>query len=328
MSLSGYEKAAIFLTSVGEEAATEVFKCLDMEDIGKISQHMTRLKKVKRTAVVEVFKEAYEIIARGDFHHVGGEEFLKRILSKRLGEEGATKILQIASQESPFDALKSVDSRTLMNLLIREHPQTIALILCLLEPVQAAKVLTSLPDELMADVSMRIANIESIPENAIEEINEVLKGQLNANKSKGKKLSGVKTIAGILNQCNRNNEQVILEKIYEHNNTLAESIKRSMFTFEDLVKIDDRGIQNVLKEISTEDLAVALKTTSEALKEKIFKNMSQRAVQMLKEEMQTKGPIRVSDVEKAQQTILSIIKKLEADGKIVLGGKGGEELIV
>jgi flagellar motor switch protein FliG len=328
MSLSGYEKAAIFLTSVGEEAATEVFKCLDMEDIGKISQHMTRLKKVKRTAVVEVFKEAYEIIARGDFHHVGGEEFLKRILSKRLGEEGATKILQIASHESPFDALKSVDSRTLMNLLIREHPQTIALILCLLEPVQAAKVLTSLPDELMADVSMRIANIESIPENAIEEINEVLKGQLNANKSKGKKLSGVKTIAGILNQCNRNNEQVILEKIYEHNNTLAESIKRSMFTFEDLVKIDDRGIQNVLKEISTEDLAVALKTTSEALKEKIFKNMSQRAVQMLKEEMQTKGPIRVSDVEKAQQTILSIIKKLEADGKIVLGGKGGEELIV
>jgi flagellar motor switch protein FliG len=328
MSLSGYEKAAIFLTSVGEEAATEVFKCLDMEDIGKISQHMTRLKKVKRTAVVEVFKEAYEIIAKGDFHHVGGEEFLKRILSKRLGEEGATKILQIASQESPFDALKSVDSRTLMNLLVREHPQTIALILCLLEPVQAAKVLTSLPDELMADVSMRIANIESIPENAIEEINEVLKGQLNANKSKGKKLSGVKTIAGILNQCNRNNEQVILEKIYEHNNTLAESIKRSMFTFEDLVKIDDRGIQNVLKEISTEDLAVALKTTSEALKEKIFKNMSQRAVQMLKEEMQTKGPIRVSDVEKAQQTILSIIKKLEADGKIVLAGKGGEELIV
>ena len=328
MPLSGYEKAAIFLTTVGEEAATEVFKCLDMEDIGKISQHMTRLKKVKRTAVVEVLKEAHEIIARGDLHHAGGEEFLKRILSKRLGEDGATKMLQMASQESPFDTLKSVDSRTLMNLLIREHPQTIALILCLLEPVQAAKVLTSLPDELMSDVSMRIANIESIPENAIEEINEVLKGQLNANKSKGKKLSGVKTIADILNQCNRNNEQVILEKIYEHNNTLAESIKRSMFTFEDLVKIDDRGIQNVLKEIGTEDLAVALKTTSEALKEKIFKNMSQRAVQMLKEEMQTKGPIRVSDVEKAQQTILSITKKLEADGKIVLAGKGGEELIV
>ena len=163
MPLSGYEKAAIFLTSVGEEAATEVFKCLDMEDIGKISQHMTGLKKVKRTAVVEVLKEAYEIIARGDMHHVGGEEFLKRILSKRLGEEGAAKILQMASQESPLDALKSVDSRTLTNLLIGEHPQTIALILCLLEPVQAAKVLTSLPDELMADVSMRIANIESIP---------------------------------------------------------------------------------------------------------------------------------------------------------------------
>jgi len=328
MSLSGYEKAAIFLTSVGEEAATEVFKCLDMEDIGKISQHMTRLKKVKRTAVVEVLKEAHEIIARGDFHHVGGEEFLKRILSKRLGEEGAAKILQMASQESPLDALKSVDSKILTNFLCEEHPQTIALILCLLEPVQAAKVLTSLPDKLMADVSMRIANIESIPEGAIEEINEVLKVQMDIGRGKGKKLGGIKTIAEILNQCTRTNEQVILEQINEQDNAVAESIRQNMFVFDDLLKIDDRGIQTILKEMGTEELVLALKTTSEAFKGKIFKNMSQRAAQMLKEEMQIKGPVRVSDVEKAQQTILNIAKKLEAEGKIVLGGKGGEELIV
>jgi flagellar motor switch protein FliG len=180
----------------------------------------------------------------------------------------------------------------------------------------------------MADVSIRIANIERIPESAIEEINEVLKGQLDVGKGKGKKLGGIKTMADILNQCNKNNEQVILEKILEQNNTLAESIKQSMFTFEDLVKVDDRGMQAILKEISTEDLALALKTTSEALREKIFKNMSQRAAQILKEEMQTKGPVRVSDVEKAQQIILNITKKLEAEGKIILAGRGGEELIV
>jgi flagellar motor switch protein FliG len=326
MSLSGFEKAAIFLSSVGEDAATEVFKYLNMEDIGKISQHMTKLKRIRHTAVIEVLKEAQEIIVRGDMHF-GGDEFLKRILSKRLGEEGATKILQMACEESPLDALKSVDSKTLLNILIGEHPQTIALILCLLEPVQAARVLTSLPDELMADVSVRIANIERIPESAIAEINEVLKGQLDVSKGKGKKLGGIKTMADILNQCNKNNEQIILEKIFEQSDTLAESIKRIMFTFEDLVKVDDRGIQAILKEISTEDLALALKTTSEALKEKIFKNMSQRAAQILKEEMQTKGPVRVSDVEKAQQIILSITKKLETEGKIILAGKGGEEII-
>ena len=327
MSLSGFEKAAIFLSSVGEEAATEVLKYLNMEDIGKISHHMTRLKRIKHTTVFEVMKEAQEIIVRGDIHF-GDKEFVKRILSKRLGEEGAIKMLQMASEESPLDALKSVDSKTLLNIIVEEHPQTIALILCLLEPVQAAKVLTSLPDELMADVSIRIANIERIPESAIGEINEVLKGQLDVGKGKGKKLGGIKTMADILNQCNKNNEQIILEKILEQDNTLAESIKQSMFTFEDLVKVDDRGTQAILKEISTEDLALALKTTSEALREKIFKNMSQRAAQILKEEMQTKGPVRVSDVEKAQQTILNITKKLETEGKIILAGRGGEELIV
>jgi len=327
MPLSGYEKAAIFLSSIGEEAATEVLKCLDVEDIGKISGHMTKLKRIKNTTIIEVLKEAQEMIVSGDVR-VGGSEYVKRILSKRLGEEGATKILEMASEESPLDILRTVDSKTLLNLLIGEHPQTIALILCLMPPVQAARVLTSLPDELMADVSLRIANIERIPETAIEEINEVLKGQLTVGKGKGKKLGGIKTIADILNQCNKSNEQVILEKIYEQDNSLAESIKQSMFIFEDIIKIDDRGIQTILKEVSTEDLALALKTTSETLKEKIFKNMSQRAAQILKEEMQTKGPVRVSDVEKAQQAILNITKKLDADGKIILAGKGGEELIV
>lgn len=327
MPLSGYEKAAIFLSSIGEEAAAEVLRYLDVQDIGKISLYMTRLKRVKRTTMNEVMKEAQQIISRGDIH-VGGEDFVKKILSKRLGEEGAAKILQMASDESFLDTLKWVDVKTLSNFLEEEHPQTIALILCLLEPIQAARVLTSLPDELMADVAMRIANTERIPENAIEEINEVLKGQLDICKGREKKIGGIKTIAEILNQCGRTNEQTILERINEQNNMLAESIKQNMFTFEDLVKVDDRGTQTLLKEISTEDLSLALKTSSEALREKIFKNMSQRAAQILKEEIQTRGPVRVSDVEKAQQTIVSVARKLEVEGKIMLAGRGGEELVV
>ncbi|MEW6569724.1 MAG: flagellar motor switch protein FliG [Nitrospirota bacterium] len=327
MPLSGYEKAAIFLSSIGEDVAAEVLKHLDIKEIGKISMHMARFKRIKRSTINEVLNEAKEIIYRGDLH-VGGEEFIKKVLSKGLGEDSATKILEMASAENPLDALKWVDTRTLTNFLVREHPQTITLIISLLEPAQAAKVLTSLPETLMADVAMRIATTDRIPESAIEEINEVLKGQLDVSKGKGKKLDGVKTVAEILNQCTRANEQTIIERINEQDNALAESIRQHMFVFDDLVKVDDKGIQTILKEITTEDLSLALKTTSEALKEKIFKNMSQRAVQILKEEMQTRGPARVSDVEKAQQNIVNVARRLEAEGKIVLAGRGGEEIVV
>lgn len=326
MPLSGYEKAAIFLSSVGEEAAAEVLKYLDEKEIGNISIYMTKLKRIKQTTIHEVLKEAKEMISKGDMH-IGGEEFVKKILSKRLGEETATKILQKASDESLLDALKGVDSKILSNFLAGEHPQTIALVICLLEPMQAASVLTSLPDALMADVAMRIAKTERIPESAIEEINEVLKGQLDMGRGKEKKLGGVKTIAEILNQCSRTNEQTILERINEENNVLAESIRQNMFTFDDLLKVDDRGIQTILKEISRENLSLALKTTSEDLKERIFKNMPQRAVIILKEEMQTRGPVRVSEVEKAQQTIVSVARRLEAEGTIILSGRGGEDLV-
>ncbi|HAM51256.1 MAG TPA: flagellar motor switch protein FliG [Nitrospiraceae bacterium] len=326
MPVNGYEKAAIFLSSIGEEAAAEVLKALDAQDIGKITMHMTRMKRVNRAIVDDVFKEAEEMLSKGDLH-MGGEEYVRKVLSKGLGEDGAVKILEMASKEGPLDSLKWIDSRTLSNFLQAEHPQTIALVICLLEPVQASEVLASLPETIKADVAMRIATTERIPESAIEELNEVLKGQLEIGKGKGKKLGGAKTIAEILNHVDRTTEQTVLEKIEEQNDMLADSIRRLMFVFDDLVKVDDRGIQMILKEISTEDLLIALKTASEALKEKIYKNMSQKATQILKEEMQTKGPVRVSDVEKAQQNIVKAARKLETEGRIVLAGRGGEEFV-
>jgi len=327
MPLSGYEKAAVFLSALGEDTAAEVLKGLDVKEIGKITMHMTRLKTISRDTIDNVLKEVAESVHRGDVR-VGGADFVKKVLSKGLGEDGALKMMEMASKEGPLESLRWVDPKTLVNFLVTEHPQTIALIICLLEPMQAAEVLSALPDNIKPDVAMRIASTERIPEHAIEELKEVLKGQLDMGKNKGMKLGGTKTIAEILNQCDRSTEQSVLGKIDEQNNVLADSIRKLMFVFDDLVKVDDRGIQLILKETGTDELALALKTASEALKEKIFKNMSQRASLILKEDMQTRGPVKLSDVEKAQQNIVKVARKLETEGKIVLAGRGGEEVVV
>ncbi|MFA5073260.1 MAG: flagellar motor switch protein FliG [Nitrospirota bacterium] len=327
MTLNGHEKAAIFLSSIGEDAAADILKSLDVKDIGKITTYMSRMKKVDRTSIEDVLKEVSENVSSGDLH-MGGEAFMKKALSKGLGEDGASKILEMASKEGPLDALKWIDSKVLVNFLVTEHPQTIALIICLLEPTQAAEVLAALPDAIKADVALRIATTERIPEHAIAELKDVLKGQLDMGKNKGKSVGGSRTIAEILNQCDRGTEQKVLQGIETINNTVAESIRQLMFVFDDLVKVDDRGIQLVLKEVSHEDLLLALKSTSESLKTKIYKNMSQRASTILKEDIQNKGPVKVSEVEKAQQNVVKVARRLEAEGRIVLAGRGGEELVV
>ncbi len=327
MPLSGYEKAAVFLSALGEDTAAEVLKGLEVKDIGRITMHMTRLKTVSRDTIDNVLRDVSESVNRGDVR-VGGAEFVKKVLSKGLGEDGAQKILEMASKEGPLESLRWVDAKTLVNFLIGEHPQTIALIICLLEPLQAAEVLSALPETIKSDVAMRIASTDRIPEHAIEELKEVLKGQLEMGKTKGLRMGGTKAIAEILNQCDRSTEQAVLGRIDEQNNILADSIRKLMFVFDDLVKVDDRGIQLLLKETGTDELALALKTASEALKEKVFKNMSQRAAQILKEDMQTRGPVKLSDVEKAQQNIVKVARKLETEGKIVLAGRGGEEVVV
>lgn len=327
MPIDGYEKAAIFLMSIGEESASEIVKSLNVKDIGRLTMHMTRLTSVAKTAVDEVLREATGIVSGGSTYF-GGEEFVKKVLSKGLGEEGASKIMEMASKEGPLDSLRWVDPRTLSNFLLSEHPQTAALVMSLLEPAQAAEVLSFLPEEMRADISMRIATTEMIPESAIAELKEILKGQLDVGRGKGKKLGGTKKIAEILNFCERSTEQSVLGRIEEERSEIADSIRKYMFVFDDLVQVDDRGVQMLLKEITTEELILALKTASEALKEKIFRNMSQRAVEILKEELAAKGPVRLSDVEKAQQNIVKVARKLEAEGKVVIKGRGGDEVVV
>lgn len=327
-TLTGYEKSAIFLSLVGEEAAAEVLKNLDMQEVGKITTQMSRLKSIRKEMMDAVLKEVTGIISQDDIQFVSGNEYIKKVLNKGFGADNASKVLDRALKDAPLDSLRWVNPWTLANFLMNEHPQTIAFILCLLKPVRAAEILGFFNETLRADVAMRIATTERIPETAIEEIRGALDGQLEIGASSGIKFGGMKTIAEILNQSDRSMEAAVFKKIEEQDKPLAESIRELMFVFDDLVELDDRSMQMVLKETSTDELALALKTAAEGLKTKIFKNMSQRAVEILKDEIATKGPVKVSDVEKSQQKIVGIARKLEGEGKIVIGGRGGEELVV
>lgn len=327
MNVTGIEKAAIFLMSIGEDAAAEIMKNLEMRQVNLITTCMSRLKAVKKQDVDEILKEVKGKINNGGVQISGGE-YVRKILKKGLGEDKAGKILECAAKEASLDGLKWVDPKILAKFLVTEHPQTVALVLSLLETVQAAEVLSHLPEHMKEDVVKRIAITENIPESAINEIEEVLIGQLDMKKGKGRKVGGIMAVAEILNHCDRLTEQTILEKMEKEDQKLAESIRQLMFVFEDLIQVEDRGIQVILKEVQTEDLSLALKTASNSLKDKIFKNMSQRAAQILKDEMELKGPAKVSEVEKAQQNIVKIARKLETEGKIAIAGRGGEELIV
>ncbi|WP_040334238.1 flagellar motor switch protein FliG [Candidatus Magnetobacterium casense] len=327
MSISGHEKAAIFLTAIGEDAAAEIMKNLDIKEIGKISSVMSRTPSVKEEDIKKVFIEAAKKIQKGEIFF-SGANYLKQMLTKGLEEKTAKRFLEKAAVEITLESLKKVDAKKLTNFLLTEHPQTIALILSLLDPGQAAVVLGSLPKSLKVDVTMRMATTEGIPIDAIEEIEDVLKSELDLERGAGIKVGGVKKVAQILNQTDKSTEELILDNIESHDYELADSIRQLMFVFEDLVRLDARGIQMVLKEISTEDLSLALKTASEGLKDKIFKNMSKRAAEILKEDMDVRGPVKISEVEKAQQNIIKKARELGEEGKIMLPGSGEEERLV
>jgi flagellar motor switch protein FliG len=319
MPLTGQEKAAIFLSSINEDAAAEILKSLSPQDITRISIQMAQLKRIDRSDLEIVLNEVPTQLTSGSIY-VDGES-VKKILHKSLGEDHATKILTMASQKESVGSLKDINTKTLSNFLVSEHPQTVAMILSLLEPNQAAETLSTLPEEIRSDAVIRMSKIESVPKDTIAEIEEVL-GSIMVDMAKGETIGGTKTVAEILNQCDRATEQSILENIAETNDELADSIRQLMFVFEDILNIDDRGIQTILKEVSREDLVLALKSASEALTDKIINNMAERAAEMLKDEMEAKGPVKVSEVEGAQMNITKITRMLEEEGKIVIPGKG------
>ncbi|HBI22973.1 MAG: flagellar motor switch protein FliG [Nitrospirae bacterium RIFCSPLOW2_12_42_9] len=328
---SGYEKAAILLLSLGEDVASEVMKNFEAKEIRVIGNYLSKTNKIDGESVKSVVKEFCDIARSPEGFIFGGDDYLRSVLTKALGNEKATKVMEnlaIASEDKGLEALRWIDPRGIANLIRGEHPQTIALILAHLDPDHAGQVVTLLPDAIRGDVMLRMATIESVAPGVIKEIEEVLNKQLQMGGSVvNKRVGGPDVVASILNYMDRASESAILGNIEQNFPEMAEKIRQMMFVFEDLINVDDRGIQEILKEVSKDDLVLAIKGAGDDMKGKIFKNMSERASQSIKEDMESKGPVRVSEIEKSQQAILKIAKRLEEEGKIVIGGKGGEEVV-
>jgi flagellar motor switch protein FliG len=331
VSDAGLDDGAILLLTLGEEEASEVFKHLAPKEVQKLSEAMAKMKGVTRervNGVLEKFStEASEHSSVGS----NSDQYLRSVLVKALGNEKASYILDRILQGgdvSGIEALKWIDAPTVAELVKNEHPQIIASILVHLERDHAASVLGLFTDRLRNDVVLRIATLEGIQPAALSELNESLAKILNGtDQLKRTALGGVRAAAEILNFMGSTAETTVIEGVREYDQDLAQQIQDEMFVFDNLLDLDDKGIQLVLREVQSESLVVALKGTSEAIRDKVFKNMSQRAAEMLRDDLDSKGPVRVSEVETEQKEILKIVRRLAEEGQIALGG-GGEDQFV
>lgn len=324
-------KAALIMLMLGEEAAAPVFKRLDREEVKSLNKGMTMLAGLKEEEQVTILEEYFELVQRGDPMKLeGGEAYLKRLVETNMGGEGKKLIEEIASEHMmQLNALEPVDARTLANLLRKEHPQTIALIMAYSKPEKSAQVLSQLPVETQVEVCLRMASLDTVAPQTLRDVENALLSEMKGLVvSGGEETSGVVMVAEILNNIEKQHEERIFEQLMEIDPELAEEIRNNMFVFADLVNIDDRGIQTLLKEVDNQSLLLALKTAPEAIKEKIFKNLSSRATQMLKEDMEVMPPVKLSEVEKAQASITQLALRLEAEGKIVIAKAGAAEEFV
>lgn len=330
--LTGRQKAAIFLVTVGSEISAEIFKHLREDEIEALTFEIARLESVDSEERDRVLMEFQELMMAQDFITTGGIEYARELLEKSLGSQKAVDIinrLTSSLQVRPFDFVRRTDPMHLLNFIQQEHPQTIALILAYLEPQKASIILSSLPHEIQSDVAKRIATMDRTSPETLREVERVLEKKLSTLSSEDYTAAGgVESIVEILNLVDRSTEKTIIESLEEEDPELAEDIKKRMFVFEDIVMLDDRAIQKVLREVDTSELAKALKSVDTEVQDKIYRNMSKRAATLLKEDMEYMGPIRMKDVEEAQQKIVSIIRKLEEQGEIVVARAGEDELVV
>ncbi|MEW6542354.1 MAG: flagellar motor switch protein FliG [Nitrospirota bacterium] len=322
--LNGEEKAAILLRAIGEDAAASVMKYLDPKEIRKLGAHMTGLSNYTRSQEEEVIKE-FEQASNSGGVGFEGKEYIKTVLTKALGPDKAERIMETLTSTSypGLESLKWLDPRSVAQLIKVEHPQTIAVILAHLDPDQGSQVIAALPDNLRADVALRLGTIEDVQPEVLQHLSEVLQEAFKlGSKTRGQSIGGAQIVADLMGRLDKKVEGSIMGKISEQDPELAETIRALMFVFDDLIKVDDRGIQEMLKEISKEELPIALRGANPEVRDKFFKNMSSRASEMLKEDMETRGPVKVSEVEKAQQNILKIARKLEEEGRLVIAGQG------
>ena len=331
MELTGKQRIAVLLLAMGDKFTADVFKRMDRQEIAEISKAIVELEPVPRETVEEVLREFHESLVEGVDLSAGGSDTLKRLLVKNVDPETTKYILDSLNLDTgpaPFRELEQVSPRLLAQILRNEHPQTLALILGHLNPDQAANLLTNLPAGVRAEVLMRLARLEAVPEDMLMEVDRVLTSQLIAMGGKeGKKVGGVQSVAEILNAVDRATEEEVLSEIEEDSAQMAEDIRNLMFVFEDCKNIDDRGMRELLKEVPNEQLTLALRGASDELKEKFFKNMSERAGNMIREELEFMGPTKLSDVEGAQQDIVKIVRRLEGENKLVVSRGAGDVFV-
>ncbi|WP_445425135.1 flagellar motor switch protein FliG [Alishewanella sp. HL-SH06] len=329
--LDGVEKAAILLLSLSEEDAAQILKHLEPKQVQRVGMAMAQTTDLNQGKISAVHRRFIEQIQ--NFSTIGfqSEEFIKRALTAALGEEKAANLIDqivLGGGARGLDSLKWMDSKQVANIIRNEHPQIQTIVLSYLEPEQSAEILSQFSEKVRLDLTMRIANLEEVQPAALQELNEIMEkqfaGQAGAQTAK---MGGLKAAADILNYLDTNLEGQLMDSIREHDEEMAQQIQDLMFVFENLIDVDDRGIQAILREVQQDVLMRALKGTDENLKEKILKNMSKRAAELLQDDLEAMGPVRVSEVETAQKEILSVARRLSDAGEIMLGGGGGEEFV-
>ncbi len=325
------DKAALLLMTLGEAESAEIMKHMNPKEVQRLGAAMANLSNVSKREVEAVLREFSEAVRESTGLGVGNEEYIRKVLVGALGEDKASAVIDrilLGRNSKGLEALKWMDPKQVAEIIRLEHPQIIAIVLSYLEPDHAAEVLSNLPERARPDIIMRIANLEGVQPKAIQELDEILERQFAGNSgAKTATVGGVKEAANILNFLDSSTEQEIMEAVSEQDENLAQQIEDLMFVFENLIDVDDRGIQTLLREVSTDTLVLALKGADDALKEKIFKNMSKRAAEMLRDDLEAKGPVRVSEVEAAQKEILNVARRLAEAGEIALGSGGGEEFV-
>ena len=330
-SLKGPEKAAIFLLAIGEGFTNSFFEGLDEKSITKIGKYMSEISYIPSETMNAVMNEFLASFKNDDNLVVSGKNFLERVVSETLDEETAREVFKVIGNETgntPFSDLAYMPADSLINIIKGEHPQTIALILSYLPEGKAAEILSILPDDIKSDVAFRVTDVGQVQDEFVKELDQTIKSNLSTTGITKRKFDGVQALADMLNVVDNKTEESILSHIEKQDSDLADKIRQKMFVFEDLLEIEDKNFREILQNVDNQLLSKALKTASEEMKEKIFRNLSERASEMLKEDMEVMGPVRLSEVEETQQGIVKIAKKLEAEGKIVFAGKGKEDVFV
>ncbi len=330
--LSGKEKAAILLIALGPEKSAKIFSQLNDDEIEELTLEIANMRKVSPDEKENVLEEFYQICLAQEFISEGGINYAKDVLEKALGSQKALEVinkLTASLQVRPFDFVRKAEANQVLNFIQNEHPQTLALILSYLNSNQAAQILSALPQDKQANVAMRIATMESTSPEVIKEVELVLERKLSSMVTQDYTIAGgIQAIVDILNAVDRGTEKFIMETLEIQEAELAEEIRKRMFVFEDIMALDSVSIQRFIREIDNHDLAVALKGSTDEVRDMVFANMSKRMAEMLKEDMEFMGPVRLRDVEEAQQKIVNVIRKLEEAGEIIISRGGGDEIIV